>query len=188
MEKITEKYPAYQAIGPQRPTHYPPNGGVPDVLDIAVLKDIAVPTDIQTSEGGDAHEPIILTVGEGPRVPERMKKKTNWTKFRRIAGQVIGPINEINNAETLEEQVCFFEEALTEALERSTTTSVADKYGKFKNIDDDLKNLISEKNRITRRARRTRNSDKLRRVGEIKEEIQGKLREHGSEECNKINL
>ncbi|XP_056642860.1 uncharacterized protein LOC130449205 [Diorhabda sublineata] len=185
LEKIIEDHPSYQAIGPVRPTHYPPNGGRPEVIDIAVLRDMTMPVEIRTIDGGDAHSPIVVTIGSGNRQAGRTVRKTNWEKFRRLTGQLLGPITEIKSKEMLEEQVCFFEEALSEAIERSTTMTVPDKYGRFKNISDDLRNLIREKNRIARRAQRTQNPEERRRVREMKQEIQEQLQEHRSEEWNR---
>ncbi|XP_056647444.1 uncharacterized protein LOC130452152 [Diorhabda sublineata] len=182
LEKIIGDHPSYQAIGPVRPTHYPPNGGRPEVIDIAVLRDMTMPVEIGTIDGGDTHSAIIVTIGSGNRQTGRTVRKTNWDKFRRLTGQLLGPITEIKSKEMLEEQVCFFKEALSEAIERSTTMTVSDKYGRFKNISDDLGNLIREKNRIARRAQRTQNPEERRRVREMKQEIQEKLQDHRSEE------
>ncbi|XP_057669131.1 uncharacterized protein LOC130901639 [Diorhabda carinulata] len=184
LEKIIEDHPSYQAIGPVRPTHYPPNGGRPEVIDIAVLRDMTMPVEIRTIDGGDAHSPIVVTIGSGNRQAGRTVRKTNWEKFRRLTGQLLGPITEIRNKEKLEEQVCFSEEALSEAIERSTTMTIADKYGRFKNISDDLRNLIRKKNRIARRAQETRTPEE-RKGREMKQEIQEKLQEHRSEEWNR---
>lgn len=71
-------------IGPEEPTYLPSARGLPQVLDIVIMKNITQDFALRTlNQGTSDHNPILLEIGTGNenKYPIR-KNKTDWNKFR----------------------------------------------------------------------------------------------------------
>ncbi|XP_072389382.1 uncharacterized protein [Diabrotica undecimpunctata] len=169
--------------GPTDPTCF--HGELPSHIDIAILHNIGQQHEIQSvTEGDSTHNVIVMTLGAvelNPLQPHQIKK-IKWPNFRRVVSENIGAIPIINNIEELEESITKLEQTMLNAIDVSTKTeNKITQKGRFKEISNELKDLIKEKNRKRRRAQRTRNQEDKRIANELDREVNRRLNEHRSE-------
>lgn len=171
--------PQCSAIGPEEPTHFPPRG-VPDVIDIALLRDCTFPVEMYSlQEGFGSHNPILLQLGdeEGEDVPKTVSR-TNWIQFKRLVGGNLGNIPRIETHEDVDLALEHYENVIRQAISTSTRETATVKHSKFKAISQELKDLIVEKRRARRRANRTRNEMDKRHANNLALHVRDELKQY----------
>lgn len=165
-------------IGPTAPTSYS-SRGQPDVLDIAVLKNIAFMHHISTAqELSSNHNPVLLHLGEG-RVPTetRTSSKVDWDMFGTRLDAELGTITQIATTRQLEEAVGTLTAKSKEAIEYATRTRQVE-IGDPQDLPPWIKELIREKHRARRRAQTTLAPVDKRIANNLNEQVKNALWEH----------
>lgn len=137
-------------ISPNAPTrittHQPP-----DLLDIAIAKDITQKIDCHTEPDlSSDHNPVFITLNQTPDTKTETRKITDWKKF---ASKFETLPKLITNAEQLEEAVTTITEQIQQAY-RQATTEFIKKHDK-RDTPEDIKILIKQKRRAQKTFQQT---------------------------------
>ncbi|KAJ8911239.1 hypothetical protein NQ315_012226 [Exocentrus adspersus] len=171
------------ATGPEEPTFDGRGISRPDVLDIALLKEIPIVTTIESlHEGSSDHIPIMLTLHDDqPRTYGIVTKRVNWGEFREEI-QRNTALPRIETAAELEAAVVSLETDIKTALERSTTETVERHRRNFVGeLTPETKRLIRQRRAARRRALRTDNPEDRRAANQLSRRVKAALEEHFQE-------
>lgn len=159
----------YAVIGPLEPTHYPGNKKHnPDVLDIAIINDLAPSITIETlQELSSDHNPVLIIIGNAnmttePINPKFNFNKANWTLFRSCLDKKLP--KEIPQL-TCPDEIDSFTKFLTTIIEESMETTIPKKTEKRNTLFDlppGLAKAVQFKNR-TRRLYQNRRTPELKK-------------------------
>ncbi|KAK9701058.1 hypothetical protein QE152_g30844 [Popillia japonica] len=143
-------------------TFYRP-GVRPDILDIALAKNIPVTMDVQTvTELSSDHDPIFISLGAEPEAADGpLVRKINWGSFERIIGaRNFRTREDIRDAATLESAACGLAEIIVESLDEAASygTVARDRW-----LPQTIRQLLQEKRRAKKRALET--SERVRIFG-----------------------
>lgn len=155
--------------GPLEPTHFGAIGR-PDVLDIAIFKDVTLQHRLNVvSELDSDHNPVLMHLGDEHEQRGDVSTSVSWPAFTDHLQNTLGRIPMIHTTADLEVSVQRFTSCIQSSIQFATNVKpVADR----RNILPQLvRDLIREKNRARRLAQRTMNpADKLeanRLAGEV---------------------
>lgn len=144
-------------LGPTEPTFYGA-AGLPDVLDITLLKSIPLTAQISAEhEGSTAHNPITLDLGRRQgNLGTFTRRFTDWGRFRaEMQRSTALPV--IETTQDLEAAVLSLETDIKNALTLTTTETIVPRLTNPRGIlPDDIKQLIRDRRRQKRLATRTR--------------------------------
>lgn len=163
-------------LAPTDPTFFGGNTKFPNILDVALIKNLARTTNIKTlTELSSDHNPIILEIGI-LNLAENIytRTKTDWDKYKKYLTENLRLQCDIKTTEHIEDACHSFTKTITDAVKHATA-SLESKENNTNNLPKRIKELINVKNKLKRKAQRTLNpTDKLeanRMVNTIKEEI-----------------
>lgn len=141
-------------VGPETPTHYGPVGR-PDVLDIAILKDIPMRTQLEVANELESyHLPVILHLGDGldDEAPVTFDR-VDWNLFTDRLTASIGPPPRIETVEDIDNAVENLELKIRGAKNEATRTINLQR--RIDALPGEIRDAIREKNRARRRFHRT---------------------------------
>lgn len=166
----------YLVLGPDEPTHFTA-GAAPEVIDVAILKNITHQFEIQTIHDlSSDHFSVILFLGD-PNTNEQDSfsyKKTNWLKYNNFLQQNNLPCPIITNKNEITTAIINLEEDIKRALQHATqtiTTNIASPY----DIPTWVKDLIREKRRERKTATLTRDPFDIARANALQHEVKHAL-------------
>lgn len=116
----------YEVIGPDSPTHVPTQeSSLPDVLDVALCKNITHPVNLDVLYDLDTpHLPLLITVAigaESAQLPKN-RRRTDWEVFQ-TGLQDLKLEAPLNSPEGIEQAAVTVTNAIQNALQRATVTS-----------------------------------------------------------------
>ncbi|KAL5237496.1 hypothetical protein ACI65C_004906 [Semiaphis heraclei] len=117
----------YLVVAPDTPTHHPDQRHhQPDVLDIAILKNINLQYQLCnfTDELSSDHSPVILTLHGKPLAdpPKPTRTITNWPKFAvQLHVAISSPNPSINSISELDQEIRDFTTMAQEVLSKNTS-------------------------------------------------------------------
>lgn len=174
-------------LGPEEPTHFG-HVGRPDVLDIAVLKDVVHQTRIQVIGGelDSDHDPVILHLGrEDEMDPPAEYDKVNWQLFKESLATRVGPVPRIWVKEDIDLAIENLESRVREAKTDATTT--VSLRTRRDGLPPDIRDLVRDRNRARRRYRRTLAPVDRADVNRLCAEVRRRLQEYrNSKWCQKL--
>lgn len=142
-------------MAPVGPTYHNYSTGRPDILDVAVVKNVANQIQLTAvNELCSDHSPVLMHVGNEANEPEVIcYRPINWENFTTHVDENFGPIPRIDSAAALDAAVQMFETKVQEAI--AAATRVFPQPRQRRTIPQRIVDLIKEKNRARRIARRT---------------------------------
>lgn len=159
--------------GPPEPTHF--GFYRPDILDIVITKQIINPPTLTVlHELSSDHQPLLIEIDLAP-IPYSFPIRTNinWNFFPYALS--LSPVPSISSTEDLENEVALFIHELQDSLNICTKrTPVAPRK---LNLPPHLKQLIKNKNRARRTARRTLAPADRRLANRLIEDVKSQLRD-----------
>lgn len=165
--------------GPDRPTHYGAVGR-PDVLDIAIVKDIRQDIEIEVLDELDSdHVPVLMRIGQDIVQLPATFTKTNWPAYNWNLQSNVGPVPVINSVEEADNAL----EKLTSSIQdhvRSATTTHAVKDHNSTPLR--IRDLITAKHRARKRWHRTQFPGDKREYNRLTIEVKQALREKRNED------
>lgn len=148
----------FAVMAPISPTFYHCNGkSKPDILDIAIIKNIAMHLDLNILDKLDSdHLPVLLTAQVGINIdkPQRRNyKKANWIKFNDVISKNIPVMNQLETHEDIDAAV----EALTSCIQLGVEKCVplVNCNTAVDELPMEIKDMINTRNRYRRLHRRT---------------------------------
>lgn len=126
--RILDKYVQRKSIAlafPDENTLFPYNGGVPSVVDLAIIKNLKNYNKPNCLNDLDSdHKPILLNINKYKIQTIQQKylnyKKANWPKFKSTLNKTITINNNLKNVEDLENCV----ENITDVIQNAITLSI----------------------------------------------------------------
>jgi hypothetical protein len=178
------------------PTHY--HNETPDILDIAITKDI--PCQIQTNilnELDSDHTPVLIVLGDDTNTNNQDKTTIDWTLFNILLLQnniTLEQINEQNthkeNIKILERNTITLQEHIQKALNDATIT-IPYKSPEHLTLPINIREQIKHRNRLKRQARLTGdpriNTEANRLTNQIKKQIKEHKNKRWTDKLNSIN-
>lgn len=139
---------------PDNPTFYRP-GVRPDILDIALAKNIPAVLDVQVlAELSSDHDPILIVFGAGAETAGGpLARRTNWKAFERImADRNFESHENIQDAAALESAACGLTNIITTSLDKASSwgAAVPDRW-----LPLSIRQLLRDKRRAKKRAQQT---------------------------------
>jgi len=150
----------YLVIAPDTPTHPEQRHHQPDVLDIAILKNINLQYQLRnfTDELSSDHSPVILTL-HGKLLsdpPKPTRTITNWLKFAvQLHCAIPSPNPSINTISELDQEIRDFTTMVQEVL--SKNTSDLNNQPSQTLLPDSIQRELTKKRRLRRVWQNTRN-------------------------------
>lgn len=159
---------------PTRPTIFSPIGR-PDIIDIALNKDISLPIEITSEdELSSDHNPIKIQIGNPEIVEETEEiKKIDWNIFKEYFNN-FGNIKTIDNTDDLETAVNHLTENIQSALTNATTL-ITRKTQNYFDIPKRVKDIIKEKRRARKIANITNNPEDKRKANQLNNQVKVEL-------------
>lgn len=150
-------------LAPEEPTFYPSQMGyTPDILDIAVAKDISISLQqVVLTELDSDHLPVMLTTPEAfqarPPVERLIKGKINWDVFNKYLQEHLLVPSRISSSDSIDEANRRLQEVIYDAVEASTSQNhLHQTRFQRKVLPARIKDLIKEKNWYRRQWQRTK--------------------------------
>lgn len=174
LDDFTDRFNAVVMV-PALPTYHNYATGVPDFLDVAVVKNVVHQIDLVTiDELSSDHSPVLISLGDIPHEPELMTHATvNWERFTESISENFGPLLQIHTTEDLEEAVMHFETSIKDAQAVATRHRVEPR--KRHTIPREIVDLIRAKNRARRIARRSGFAPDKREANRLQNEVKRAL-------------
>nr|CAI5863201.1 unnamed protein product [Callosobruchus analis] len=180
LEDILDRITGTTILGPEEPTILPPRG-LPDVIDIAILRGGQYVAETWTiMEGSSDHNPIILDLELADNDPisnePRMVRRVNFDLVRNLIHGNLGPLPEVKTPSDIERAARYLEECINAALNEATTLENINAPNRFRDIPENISRIITERNRIRRQAQTTLSpadrADLRRKNNEVREALQ----------------
>lgn len=166
---------------PDRPTHYPANGTTPTIIDLILNKNYPHPLiPVSLSQLSSDHNPVTVTL-TNTKINETSVqiydyKNTNWKLFRKIVNDRLTINNNIDSQQELDEEVDVLTKIIQDA--RDATTKLIKQKPKVETLPQNIKDLITFKNKIKKRWQRCRRLTDKRRLIELQDTIKTRLDEY----------
>ncbi|KAB0804621.1 hypothetical protein PPYR_01591 [Photinus pyralis] len=168
--------------GPVEPTHFPPGDHRPDVLDIALFKNVALHHHISTAaELSSDHNPITIRLGGAVPPAQHLLRLTNWRAYRDTIATALPPVPIINTTDQLDEAVALITTTINRAIAASTTTRAKDDWDPLA-LTDIIKELIRDKNRARREYQRSRDPADKAELNRLEREVKTSIWNHRNEQ------
>ncbi|KAL5243381.1 hypothetical protein ACI65C_010791 [Semiaphis heraclei] len=153
----------------------------PDVLDIAILKNINLQYQLCnfTDELSSDHSPVILTLHGKPLAdpPKPTRTMTNWPKFAvQLHVAISSPNPSINSISELDQEIRDFTTMAQEVL--SKNTSELNKQPNQILLPDSIKRELTKKRRLRRAWQNTRNPEAKHRFNNQTSKVKRLLQHH----------
>lgn len=187
LEAYLQRNPDVLVMAPVEPTYHNYATGTPDILDIAVMKDVNREIRLTVVDAlSSDHQPVLMHIGDGVNeVPRRPHEIVDWKKFSAVAEEKFQTTsNAIHDIEDLERAVAEFEENVRSSIEAATSAVTEDR-PRRRTIPYRIVRLIREKDRARRRFRRTRNPSDRTLANHLKREVRQALLEFRNEQWQK---
>lgn len=143
---------------PREPTHIPPNGRTPTVVDMAITTNVADVGEMQLEATSSDHAAVIFGVGEdAPAPPPRMVldyRNACWREFRDIMN-TYAVTNDIADVAALDQEVKVFTERICDAVSRTIPLKKIDLRPRI-DLPEHILEHIAVRNRYRRIYQRTR--------------------------------
>lgn len=163
--------------GPVDPTHYPGNGYRPDVLDIAILKDVTFQHQLTSLPELDSdHNPVLLHLGQLRNDHTETINSVSWPAFTDHLQDSMGRIDLIHTTEDLEDAVGRLTSRIQSSIRFATNTKPAP--DRRDRLPDHIKDLIRTKNRARRLAQRTMNPAHRAENNRLAAEVRTAIAQH----------
>ncbi|KAL5233363.1 hypothetical protein ACI65C_000773 [Semiaphis heraclei] len=172
----------YLVVAPDTLTHHPDQRHhQPDVLDIAILKNINLQYQLCnfTDELSSDHSPVILTLHGKPLAdpPKPTRTITNWPKFAvQLHVAISSPNPSINSISELDQEIRDFTTMIQEVL--SKNTSELNKQPNQTLLSDSIKRELTKKRRLRRAWQNTRNPEAKHRFNNQTSKVKRLLQHH----------
>lgn len=169
-------------LTPGKPTFFGTNTIRPDMLDIAIYKDVSRHMELETvCDLSSDHNPIIMTIGPDIPIPTpELTKKVDWDKYKKYVHDNINLKNTLTTEQEIEESVETFTLTLTEALKNSTFPTKP-KTHNTPTIPTRIKILINQKRKLQKKAQRTLNPADKTAANNLSNRVREELRKFNEE-------
>ena len=174
-------------LSPDTPTHFPYNNSTPSIIDIVLNKNhpsTILPMSLPLLSSD--HNPVIFYLNNPDEdAIDRHTynyKTTNWTRLRQIINDRLVINNDIETPADIENEVTKLTKILQDV--RNKTTKQTKITPREETIPDDIKNLITFKNRIKRIWQRNHRDIDRRRLNDLQQTITLRLKNHREETWN----
>lgn len=177
--------PRLQAItiAPEDPTYIPPfPNQIPDVLDVAVVKNITPDLHLKTINDLTSHHlPVLgkLTKAIVPPLPYS-KTTVDWNQFKTWLNNNVNPTVDVSTTEAIDHEIAVLSSKIRRAAKQATTSMVYMNpyYEAFPPLLQDLKYL---RNRARKQWQRTRNPQYRRELRRLSRELTRRAKEWRAE-------
>ena len=173
-------YNNINCLAPDSPTFHG-GCGLPDVLDIALIRNVSLTPDIQSIDALTSdHNPVILTLGNVRGENPVLVPKTDWIKYQYQLDHFLSDIPTINSISDIDSAVETIAGNINSSIDNSTTlSSVGPRVG---TLPQYLLRLKTAKNKARRRYRRTLDPNDRALISRANNAFQQALREHRDQE------
>ncbi|ERL92508.1 hypothetical protein D910_09821 [Dendroctonus ponderosae] len=160
----------FEIHAPSEPTHY--NHNTPDILDIAISKDIYHILHVTNSDSlSSVHNPIIIDINEqytnNPLAPISY---TDWDALAYHLGEAQITVHPPQNLQDLNNLTAQITETITSALSKATILKPNSNKNPF-SLPPELKILIKNRNWLKRRAKQFTNTELNKQANKLSKEI-----------------
>lgn len=163
---------------PAEPTHHHYATGLPDILDVVIVKDVPLQIDLTSvNDLSSDHNPVLMHIGDGANDPVNpTRKSTDWPRFNSHCADTLDAVPVLGTIDELERAVETFELQIRRSLDASTRTVPVNPNNH--RIPRDILDKIRQKNLARRRANRTRTQADRAEVNRLIHEIRYALADH----------
>lgn len=171
-------------MGPRDPTYIPFNANHhPDVLDIAMVKNLDVDLQLRTvNDLTSDHQPVLGQLTRAlTEPPPRTQKTVDWQQYRRWLNNNVRPTIDVSTTDRIDAAIATLTSKIHTAAKKASTTTVlpSPTYSQFPPLLQDLKYL---KNRARKRYQRRRHPAYRRDMHQLQRELRKRAQEWRSEE------
>lgn len=169
----------FTPTAPQEPTHFPRNGGRPDVLDMALFKGLTITDGPHSTNALDSdHIPVRLSLLQR-HLPERSflptTYTTNWDDYKRIISETTSTTIPLHTAAEIDQAVALITANIKSAVRVTTTVHRADQPVHPTPEDHRTRLLIELKRWARKRWQQTRNPDYKQLWNSLKKKVKNRL-------------
>lgn len=167
--------------GPVDPTHYSPIG-TPDVLDIAIFKEITVQYALTSlNDLSSDHNPVLMTLGNAVRDPEFAERRIIcWPAFTDHLEQNLQKIQFFRTKTQLDDAVVTFTTTIQNSL--NNASRVEREITRQDRLPEEINQLITAKNRARKRYQRSWNPVDREQYNRLAVQVNEALRSRRSEQ------
>lgn len=173
LQKILDKINNTTALGPPTPTHFYLQGGLGDVLDIIIVKNLPNNIDLMSvHELNSDHISVTVDIQQSNAIRKvKTRQNTSSLKFKAILNNTNTNNNEMITIEDIDKEIEkknteIIQDIINASLKTETITYTNDK------LPQHIKDLIKQKNKVAKEFAYTRNptyrQDRNKLIQEIK--------------------
>lgn len=166
---------------PENHTHFPLNGMSPTTIDIFISKNIKNIANIESiNDLSSDHIPVLLQLND--QIPESVNilkpnyKKANWKKFREIITEKLIITPRLLSNDEIDIETDKITNLIQTAMEKSIPNQIVN--NRKLQIPDNIKQLITDRNKCRKYWQKTRNIDWKNRMIILNKDIQIQMKEH----------
>lgn len=170
-----------EVLAPDGPTNFPGGRYRPDILDIAILKNVTFLTSIDNLSALDSnHDPVLLTLRtsapDPALVPPPMDATTNWPVFRAHLTFYASPRLPLATTAQIDDAITHLTSVVREAKSLATTRTPRASFRPV--IPVELQRQIALKNVVRRRWQNYRDPEDKRYLNFLVREVRAALLDH----------
>lgn len=165
---------------PDKPTYTPPfRNQLPDILDIAVTKDVRADFQLHTVTAMSSnHDPVVTCLRplELP-APPFTQRVINWQQFQRRLTNSVDPHLRLEDARDVDSAITYLTRKITSATRAATTTTRLENALQSESLPPLLEELKHQKNRFRKRWQRFRDPRDRRVMNSLQRQFKHRLAE-----------
>lgn len=172
-----------EVFAPDEPTIIPANYGLPDVIDIMIVKNST--KFIESTAYADLssdHNPVIIKINEKYKQKVETRTYIHWDKFKEEISVEKFCINSANQLDTL---VKKFTEHIQNAIEKAKYT--IKRNNTISNTPQNIIQLIQQERKLRKEFQRTLDPNIKRELNRVTAELRDELKEINNEWTNKLD-